>query len=58
MVVLDIALFATADAAWQRDIDEYSQAAKYHLTNFDMRPQPLPGQAGRSCDDIDRRPGA
>jgi hypothetical protein len=37
MVVLDIALFATADADWQTCINEYIGGANYHLVNFDMR---------------------
>jgi hypothetical protein len=37
MIVLDIAIFATADANWPLGIDKYIDAANYHLSNFDMR---------------------
>ena len=37
MIVLDIAVFATADANWQLALDQYIAGANYHLANFDMR---------------------
>lgn len=37
MIVLDIAVFATADANWQLALDPYIAGANYHLANFDMR---------------------
>jgi hypothetical protein len=37
MTILDIALFATADAVWQNCLDEYINTAKYHLGNFEIR---------------------
>lgn len=35
--ILDVALFATADADWTRVIDPYLSGANYHLSNFDIR---------------------
>lgn len=36
MTVLDIAVFATADAAWQDKIDYYIAGAAYHFANFSI----------------------
>lgn len=37
MIVLDIAVFATADSNWQLALDAYVSGANYHLGNYDMR---------------------
>jgi hypothetical protein len=37
VIILDIAVFATADSNWQLAIDEYIDGANYHLGNYDMR---------------------
>ncbi|MFB9651663.1 hypothetical protein [Pseudarthrobacter oxydans] len=37
MIVLDIAVFATADSNWQLALDEYINAANYNLSTFGMR---------------------
>ena len=44
MIVLDIAMFATADVNWQTDIDEYIKGANSHLLNFNMRLNPFPAR--------------
>jgi hypothetical protein len=46
MTLLDIALFATADANWQLALDEYVNAANYHLASYDMRLNLYPGTPG------------
>jgi hypothetical protein len=45
MILLDIAVFATADSNWEKGLGLYVQGANYHLGNYNMRlnlnpPQP------------------
>src|SRR3954468_18213508 len=44
MIVLDIAVFATADANWQLGMSSYIDAANHHLSNFDMRLNVFPAR--------------
>ena len=37
MVVLDVAMFATQDATWEKGMASYFPCANYYLGNFDMR---------------------
>src|SRR5574341_254068 len=44
MIILDIAVFATADANWQLALDEYIAGANYHLASYDMHLNVFPAR--------------
>ena len=49
MIILDIAVFATADANWQLAINEYIAGANYQLANYDMRLNENTLDSDRGC---------